>query len=196
VAWQVTNDQAGWSPLLDPGSGDGQIPGGGWTYAPMSMLGSTSLAGHLAHEADLRGLAQETRPVQNLDERGGVTFNRGPSFELVEKASGSLRRVRIDGEPGRGGGAARPAGARWGGKAPTPAQIESTRNAAEDAARAARTMVTQGGPPPASLPMVRPALPPPAAEGKPGAATRLGKQPTWGRGRGIGKGAASDTTAR
>jgi hypothetical protein len=197
VAWQVTDNYAGWSPLLS-GPADDQVPGGGWTYAPLSMLGSTSLTSQVVHEADLRGREAERRPVQNLDERGGVAFNRGPSFGLVEKAAGSLPRVRIEGlEPGlpRAGAAARPVGAKSSDKTPTPAAvIESTRNAAEDAARAARALVTSGGPPPASLPMVRPTLPPPAAEVKPGSATRQGKPPAWGRGR--GKGAASDTTER
>lgn len=200
VAWQVTDDRAGWSPLLSPGPAADQIPGGGWTWAPLSMLGSTSLASQVVHEADMRGSAQEARPVRNLEERGGVVYNRGPSFELVEKAAGSLPRVRIDGlEPGavsRAGAVARPAGAKRSDKTPPQATvIESTRNAAEDAARAARVLVTRGGPPPASLPMIRPALPPPTAEAKSGPTARP-QAPASGRAHGAGRGAAPDTTAR
>ena len=197
VAWQIADDNVGWSPLLSPGPADDQIRGGAWTYAPLSMLGSTSLASHVVHETDLSGPAQGTRPVRNLEERGGVVFNRGPSFELVEKAAGSLPRVKLEGlEPGAlpgGGAGAHLGGARGSDKTPPQAVvIESTRNAAEDAARTARALVTRGGPPPASLPMIRPSLPPPSAEAKPGPARR----PTWGRARGDGRGAAPDTTAR
>jgi hypothetical protein len=202
VAWQLANDYVGWSPLLTPGPADDQIRGGAWTFAPMGVLGSTNLASRVLHEPDLRGRVQEVQRVQNLAERGGVVFNRGPAFDLVEKSAGALPRVKIEPlEPQGSTGAAtaaRPGDAKGGTKggtkvseraAPPPVAIEPMRKAAEDAARVARSLADRGGPLPASLRMVRAAPSPPAAET--GAAPP--KAPP--RAPAARKGGAADTTA-
>ena len=204
VAWQVADDYAGWSPLLDPASVDDQIRGGPWTYVPLRTLGSTDLASHVVHESDLRGRVQNVTPVQNLAERGGVLVNRGPDFDLVEKVAGSLPRVKIEPlEPAAAPGAAtagRPGAAKggaksnfkpgaWGSEKSTPpAVLESVHRAADDAARRARAVVDRGGPPPASVQVIQPVLPPPATATKPG-------WKKFPRAPGAGIGGAADTTA-
>jgi hypothetical protein len=205
VAWQVADDYAGWSPLLTPGPADDQIRGGAWVYAPLGMLGSTALTDRLLHESDLRGRVQDVEPVRNLAERAGVTFNRGPAFDLVEKAAGSISRVKIEPveafEPGglTGGSATRPGdtkGATRGGTkaseraAAPPASIETLRRAAEDDARAARTLTDRGGPLPASLRMFHAIPSPPATEARPVPAKAPPRAPA------SRKGGAADTTAR
>lgn len=202
VSWQVADNYAGWSPLLAPGSADDQIRGGPWTYAPLGMLGNTDLVSHVVHESDLHGPVPNLKPVQNMAERGGVVFNRGPRFDLVEKAAGSFPRVKIEplepgaaaaGRPGESKGEAK-AGARGGTtgseKAASPAAIESMRRAGDDAARRARVLVDHGGPPPASVQVIHAVLPPPTTGAKPGAAKAPAGTPA------AGKGAAADTTAR
>lgn len=195
VAWQVADDYAGWSPLLTPGPADDQIRGGAWTYAPLGALGSTNLSGRVLHAPDLAGRVKEARRVENPGERAGVAFNRGPGFDLVEKTTGSLPRVKIEpleaeaptgaasaARPGFAKGAPR-GGAKAGERAaPPPTAIETVRKAADDAARAARDLAERGGPLPASLRMIRATLPlkPPAQAPVPAP----------------GKGGAADTTAR
>jgi len=203
VAWQVADRYAGWSPLLTPGSADDQIRGGAWTYAPLGTLGSTNLASHFLHDADLRGRVQEVQRVENMAERSGVVFNRGPAFDLVEKATGSIPRVKIEAiAPAGAAGALTPAppgdakaGSKGAAKAgeratPPPAAIENVRRAAEDAARAARSLADRGGPLPGSLRMIHAAPPPPGAEAKPVPAKGAPRAP------GAGKGGSADTTSR
>lgn len=203
VAWQLAGDYAGWSPLLDPAFADDQIRGGPWTYVPLRVLGSTDLASHVVHEPDLRGRVQDVRPVQNVSERGGVLFNLGPPFDLVERAAGSFPRVKIAtlepaaaagaatrGRPGVAKGDTRGKAGPWGSeKATSPALIESMHRAAEEAALRARTLVDRGGPPPESVQVIQAVLPPPATPARPG-----WKKPS-ARFPGAGKGSAADTTA-
>ena len=202
VAWQVADDYAGWSPLLTPGPADDQIPGGAWTYAPLNMLGSTNLSGRVLHAPELAGRVKEIHPVRNPGEHAGVVFNRGPGFDLVEKWTGSLPRVKIEPleaqapagaapaiRPGTVKGATR-AAAKAGERAvPLPTPIETVRMAAADAARAARALADRGGPLPPSLRMIRATLPPPAPE------TRSVPLKTAPRARVPDKGGAADTTA-
>ena len=205
VAWQIADDYAGWSPLLAPGSADPQIRGGPWTFAPLGTLGSTDLVSHVVHESDLKGRVQGGRAVQNLAERGGVVFNRGPRFELIEKAAGSFPRVKIEAlEPGSAPGALTTGrageskgdtragikgGATGSEKSAPPALIENMRRAALDAARRTRTQVDRGGPPPASVQVIQAVLPPPTGAAKPGAARSPARAPA------AGEGGAADTTA-
>ncbi len=191
VAWQVAGDYAGWSPLLVPSPVESQISGGAWTYAPLAALGTTDLSSQVVHESDLSGKIQEMRPVENFVERGGAVFNRGPKFELVEKRVGALKRVKIE-EPAVMGAAAGAGAARTVEKPGRGAleTAEATRRAAAEAARITRELVERGGRPPASLTIVRPALRPPEAEGKPVAPA---KGPPAGRTRGPEKGAGADS---
>jgi hypothetical protein len=161
VAWEVTDDYAGWSPLLSPPPPGIDINGGLWSYVPLGMLGNTGLPSHIVHDRDLGSRVQSGRPIVNLVERGGVLINRGPSFEMIEHYSGTLPRVKIEPQtpapassPGTSGTTASksPKGAQ---KAPANPAVESTRRAAEDAARAVRGQVQNGGAPPQSLAMLR-----------------------------------------
>ena len=191
VSWQLTGDYAGWSPLLSPNAVSVDIPGGSWTYAPLGVLGTTALSGHMVHAADLRGQLGSPRPVLNLAERGGVTFNRGPKFELVEKAAGPLPLVTIEPVVPAAGTGATPAhapGAKGKEKPqpPSPTLAESTRKAAEESARETRGLVESGGAAPERVRIVRPTFGEHRAP-KPGAPSAPAS--------GEKKGAAADSTA-
>ena len=203
VAWQIADDYAGWSPLLNPGPSDDQIRGGAWSYAPLSALGTTALSGRLLHD-ELHSRVQSVQPVRNLAEHAGVTFNRGPAFDLVERRTGPIPRVSIeplgDLEPaGPGGGGARPqetrggtrAGAQAGDRAAAAAAaIAAVRRAAEEEARTARGLADREAPLPASVHVVRPFASSAATRSILGQAKGRPRAPA-GR-----KGGAADSTAR
>jgi hypothetical protein len=158
VNWQLADAYVGWTPLGSRGLAMGGPPGGGYTYVPLSRLASTDLKSQIVPAAEIARQLADAKPVDNTVERGGVTINRGPKFEVVERFSGPLSRVRIsDGA----GGSKRAPGT---GQQAIENDLEATRRAAEDAARQARGIVERGGAPPARLPVVRPVLSAPAAK--------------------------------
>jgi hypothetical protein len=181
VTWQLADQYAGWAPLGPRGI---DMPGGGYTYVPLSQLASTDLKAQIVPADRIASQIALARPVNNTAVRAGVTINRGPRLDVVERATGPLARVRLSevapGAPKRGASA--------GAGASTMSleeQIAATRHAAEDVTRQARTVAGTGAAPPARLSVVRPMLaPPPAAKA---AAT---EERTPGR----GKTAAPDTT--
>jgi len=195
VTWQVTDDYVGWSPILAPGPSDGDINGGLWSYVPLGMLGNTALPSHIVHDRDLGGRVQSARPIVNLVERGGVLINRGPSFELIERYTGTLPRVKIEPQTPApasspsAGGTTVPKSPKGAQKAPASPVVESTRRAAEEAARATRGQVQSGGAPPQSVAVLRA----PARPGNP----QGGRPNPWQRQlEASGKQIAADSTAR
>jgi len=183
VNWQLADDIVGWAPLGPRGVDLGGIPGGGYTYVPLGQLASTNLKSQIVPADRIAGKLASARPLRNLAERNGVTINRGPKFELVERVSGPLSRVRLS-EVAPVAGGKRGPGA--GASAPTvEEEVAATQRAAEDAARQARAIAEQGGSPPARLSVIRPVLMP-----APGASTPAPERRAPGRGRG----AAADTT--
>ena len=193
VSWQLNGDYAGWSPLLNPNAPNADIPGGPWTYAPIGVLGATALSGHIVHAVDLRGQTTAPKPVINMAERGGVRFNRGPSFELVEKSVGTLPRVTIEPVVSAAAPSTPPAHApaakgKEKPQPPSPTPVESTRKAAEESARETRGMVESGEQVPERLRIVRAPMGGHHAPAKPGA-------PSASEGGGEKKGADTDSTA-
>ena len=195
VAWELADDYVGWSPLspaprgIDPGI----IPGGGFSYVPLSQLAATDLRARLVQPDLIADKLASARPIRNLVERDGVTINRGPRLELVERAAGPLARVKLA-EAGPPPGGRRRAGAGAGGAigaggraADAEDPVEATRRAAEAAAEQARAIVEQGAAPPARLPLLRP-----VGMSAPAGRTPGGERRAPGRGRS----AAPDSTAR
>ncbi len=181
VSWEATDQYVGWAPLGPRGQDFGGAPGGSYTYVPMSQLASTNLKAQIVPAEKIAEQIAIARPVQNMVERSGVTINRGPRFDLVERVAGPLTRVKLA-EVTLGGGGKRGPGA--GGATSTIEQeIEATQRAAEEAARQARTVAEGGGSPPSRLSMVRPVLTPAPVSRVPG-----------GRDPGRGKTAAPDST--
>jgi hypothetical protein len=183
VTWTISGDYAGWSPL--PPGGDAArlnslapIPPAAVHFAPLAQLGSTDLAARTVTATQARGMAEEAKPVKNLAERDGVTFNRGPSLAEVERRGGPLSRARIEDlvPANLGRLAAEPAGKAPAGKAPARPDddpIVVTKRAAERAAADARRLTGASGPSPSWLLMVRPVLGPPKPAG-PAARPRAG----------------------
>jgi uncharacterized protein DUF6600 len=185
VDWRVAGSYAGWAPLGPRGMDLGSVPGGGYSYVPLGSLGSTGLRSQIVKPEEIAPAVATARPVANTATRGGVTFNRGPRFDVVERAAGMpLPRAKLEGVvPGAKRGASGEAGT--GSAAATfDEQVAATRRAAEEATRQARTIAETGSAPSQRLMMVRPALT--AAPAKPAAGA--------GRAPGTGKAAAPDTT--
>jgi hypothetical protein len=164
VAWEEADDYVGWAPLFPRGASYGAIPGGTFTYVPLSQLTTTSIGLHAVQPDQIAEKLASARPVRNMVERDGVLINRGPKLEAVELATGPLPRVTLsDVSPALG---PRPAG-RTGESADA---LDATRRAAQAAADEARAIVRDGAAPPASVPVLRaivvapPASRPPAAE--------------------------------
>ena len=185
VSWQIADQYAGWAPLGPRGSQLGGLPGGGYTYVPLSQLASTNLKAQIVSPDQIESQIALAKPINNTVVKGGVTINRGPKLDVVERAAGPLTRVKLaeiaPGAPKRG------ASAGAGAVAPTMSieeQIEATRRAAEDATLQARTIAETGGSPPARLSVVRPVL-------NPGP---VAKPPAENRAPGRAKSAAPDTT--
>src|SRR5262245_20509412 len=185
VSWQVTDAYAGWAPIGPRGVDLGGIPGGGYTYVPLGQLASTNLKSAIVPAEEVAAKVALAKPANNSVVKNGITINRGPRFDMVERASGPLTRIKLaEIVPGakRGGTAAAGAGAP---ATSIDEQIEATRRAAKDAARQAQTIAETGGAPPARLSIVRPVLT--AAPAKP---------PATGSAPGHGKASAAPDTTR
>lgn len=169
VSWQLADQYAGWAPLGPRGVGLGGVPGGGYTYVPLSQLASTNLKAQIVKADEIAQQLTAAKPADNTAVRGGVTIHRGPQFAVVERAAGPLARVKLS-EVAPGGGKR---GASTGVSTMTlEEQVDATQRAADDATRQARMVAETGGSPPQRLSVVRPVLTvapaakPPAAEGR------------------------------
>lgn len=182
VSWSMNDVYVGWAPL-SPGGSFGDMPGRGWSWVPASQIADRDLGARILKNDQLVASSEGTRPIQNLAEADGVTFNRGPDIRMVEERTGPLQRVMIEDLV--------PADGTLLGELPrvsevpqgtTPAPIVTTRRAGERAARAASQAQKGGGL--TQLPMVRPF-------GVPGAHDGAGRLPgPRGRSR---TGAAADS---
>jgi hypothetical protein len=166
VSWELAGSFAGWAPLSPQGGGSPvDIPGGAYLYAPLDRMGSTDLRSHIATQATLGETAADAQPADDLVERDGLRFNRGPAFERIERAiGGQLPRVKLaeaaaSGRPGAARHEATPA------VEPGTVDIQAARHEAEEAARRARAMIEAGGRTPAVMRILRPAGIEPAGEG-------------------------------
>jgi hypothetical protein len=183
VSWQQADDYVGWAPLTPRGTNLGGVPGGGFTFVPMSQLPSTNLKSQIVPAELVAQMTAGARPVRNLIERDGVLINRGPKIDVVERATGPLTRVRLA-EVGPTIGVRRGEGAA-GRASITDDQLDETRRAAEAAAQQAKSITNEGASPPPSVSMVRALVVAPPTGRAPGR-----------RGPGRGRNAPADSTAR
>jgi Family of unknown function (DUF6600) len=158
VDWRATNDYVGWAPLMPAGVDPGIVPGGPYVFVPMTQLAGTGVASGILDAKQVGPQLEASEPVRNYVERDGVTFNRGPSLERIERAVGPLRRVTVDDVISArsrvpGGRLHERAGADTSGRNTL---IEETRRAALEAAREARALAKSGGITPLAVPIVRP----------------------------------------
>jgi hypothetical protein len=147
ATWEIAGDYVGWGPMSVRSSAADTPPSNAMHYAPLGQLGATDLRDHLVPTSQIGAALNDARPVRNMIQRDGVTFNRGPAFGLVEERSGPLTRVRVENlapaDPGK-----------------TETSIETTRRAAEDAAAEARRWSLAPNGAPSRLPVVRPSFGP------------------------------------
>jgi hypothetical protein len=182
VSWQIAGGYVGWAPMGPSGGGwSGGGPGGDYLYAPLSRMGSTDLAAHVATPADLGNAVANAQPADDLVERDGVRLNLGPPIARIERAVGmTLPRAKLT-EVGN-----RREPAREATSGPSPGgEIDAARREAEIATRRARALIEAGGRTPSVLPIVRP-----AAIGAPGRGIDVKKRPARPR----PSDAAPDTT--
>ena len=126
---------------------------------PTATLASTDLHAHVATTAQLGARLGSARTVQNLDRDRGVTFDRGPRIEDIERVTGPLGRVRIEDSLPVGAAttpapAGRPA-ASPGGYRPAPL-ADAAKRAAEQSAREADALSRQKAAAPGVWKLVRP----------------------------------------
>ena len=165
VAWGANDQYAAWSPLLSPSPAEDAIPGGAWTYAPLGALGETNLPAQIVHADNPVVKAVAVLPVQNIVQVKGVAINRGPQFELVERHTGKLPRIRIE-ERELGVTPAAPAARVTGRGGAADAQdaaldaMAASRREAEEAARAAKALAERGGAPPQTVTVLKPTMVP------------------------------------
>ena len=141
VTWLTSGDYIGWGPLTAHSSFGGPAPAAATHWAPLAQLGATDLSTRLVPTAQVATIAKDAEAIHNVARVGGVTIDRGPSIESVERLRGPLVRARVEDlvpvDLGR----------RIAGP-PT--------RAAQQAAFEARQLTQVGGTAPASLPVVRP----------------------------------------
>jgi hypothetical protein len=168
VSWEQTTDYVGWAPMSPSGYDPGVIPGGQYLYVPTGQLPSADVQTRARTRDQIGAPLGAPQPVENLVERGGVRFNAGPKFDVIERRTGPLPRVKIEDLFPIGGSAAKP-GAKPDqprafqkpGAQPVPpvaadevARIGELRRTAEEAAREARSVTEKKASPPHSIRVV------------------------------------------
>jgi hypothetical protein len=177
VSWEETPDYIGWAPMSPAGYGPESVPGGAYVYVPTAELPATDVQARARTKDQIGEKLGAPQSIDNPVERGGVRFNAGPKFDVIERRSGPLPRVKIeDLLPGAGSVTkpdtrldrqsaptpSRPRAVRKPGVRPAPAgisaeaaRVESLRRAAEEAAREARAVTEKNAAPPPSISVVR-----------------------------------------
>ena len=180
VSWEWTPDYIGWAPMFPPGYSTGLVPGGEYVYVPTSALPVSDLKSRLRTKDQIGNALGAPHAIERLLEHDGVTFNGGPAFELIEKLTGQLPRVKIEDllagdavrtKTGTGTAPARPPERRpemqrspatpVSRTAPAP-DLDALRKAGEDAARETRRVADSKQAPPLSIGLVRPMVKPEA----------------------------------
>lgn len=156
VSWEESPDYIGWAPMFPASYDPGLIPGGGYTYVPTGQLSSTDLQTRTRTKVQIGETLGATKPIENLVERDGIRFNAGPKFDVIERHTGPLARVKIedllsgDGPVTKPGARPTPAGTAAGATV-----VEEMKRAAEEAARSARSVTGRSTSPPPSIGLVR-----------------------------------------
>lgn len=178
VTWLASGDYVGWGPLTAHAQFGDAPPPAATHWAPLAQLGATDLRTHIVPTAQVATVAANPKPIHNEARVGGVTIERGPAIEAVERVRGPLPRARVEdlvpvdlgrriaGPPTR---ASLPGRATAGTDSAAVANrdaIDRMQRAAQQAAFEARQLVQVSGVAPASLPIVRPIFGP-RGEGAP-----------------------------
>ena len=158
VDWRESPDYVGWAPRMPSSIDYGGIPGGAFVFVPTVQLPATTVSAGLLSLDQLGESAADLEPVRNTAEANGVLFNRGPSIERIERATGLLQRGTIADliPPDR-----RLPGSelRERDSSATPIDrelLQLTQQAGEEAARVAESTVEAKGFAPLRIPVVRP----------------------------------------
>jgi hypothetical protein len=164
VAWSGDQNVVGWAPVPPSGGNWNGVPGGPFLYVPMSQLSATDLSSHMMKAADLGAEAAHVAPIRIVGEHEGLKFNRGPSFEDVERAVGRpLATVKL-GEHNPLAPAGKSHAAAAPGTTPPASKEDSVavvREAAAAEARQAREIIDAHQDAPAALPILRVTRPQP-----------------------------------
>jgi hypothetical protein len=170
VSWEETPDYVGWAPLFPAGYDSGLVPDGGYLYVPVAQLPNTDVQTRTRTRDQIGQELGSPQPIVNPVQIDGVRFNAGPKFDLIERRAGPLPRVNIeDLLPGAGPVTrpgspepSRPPAVRRAGSRPAPAwtagdttTVEAMRRAAEETARATRSVTQHNATPPPSIGVVR-----------------------------------------
>jgi hypothetical protein len=167
VSWEETPDYIGWAPISPAGYDSGLVPGGLYTYVPTSELATTDVQTRTRTKDQIGEKLGSPQRIENPRERDGIRFNAGPRFDAIERRSGPLSRVKIEELLPDGGPATRPrARPAPAGAAGDTTTVEATKRAAEEVARAARSVTGKNTVPPPSIGMLRRTAKPGTAPGE------------------------------
>lgn len=146
--WQVYGDYVGWAPMMARGSSTPKEDP--WHFLPANQLAATDLKGRILTRQDVAARAPEEsfRTVENFATVNGVTVNRGPSLDWIERKAGPVSRVRIA-DIAQG-----PNAPAEGAQATTPGIRELSHRAAE-AAKDTKRIAEAGARPPQEVPLLR-----------------------------------------
>jgi hypothetical protein len=177
VSWEGTTDYIGWAPMPPAGYDWGLVPGGLYTYVATAELPATDVQTRMRTKDQIGEKLGAPQRIENPRERDGIRFNAGPRFDVIERRSGPLRRVKIEdllpgGDQVTKPGArsdrqpastpSKPHAIRKPGTRPAPAgttdettAAEEVRRAAEESARSARSVTEKNVAPPPSIGVLR-----------------------------------------
>lgn len=157
VSWQAGDNYIGWAPLTPPGFSYSAVPGGAFNYVSVKDITATDLSSRIVPESDLRDKIGDAKPVENMVKSGGVTFNRGPRLDWIERTTGPLQRARIEDLVPAGTVQLPQERSAAPGKSPSASdQAAAMKVAAERATTEARRISQSGTAAPGRLPLLRP----------------------------------------
>ena len=91
VAWTGNSNYVGWAALSPTGR-----PAGNFNVVQRSDLGATDLRTRMLTPEKASSALKDASLIENFQQVQNVRVNLGPSIEWVEKATGPLKRVRLE----------------------------------------------------------------------------------------------------
>jgi hypothetical protein len=161
VTWNTNETSVAWAPLGPNSTWTAPAQGAQYNVIARQDLGSPELKAKIVTGEQAQSALAGAESVRNLDQTNGVTYNRGPRIDWVERVTGPLRRAQLEDlvapqSPGAVSGRVRGAGQRSApGTGTTVGRESPMQHAADEATQRARSLIQQKQMP-ASLPVVRP----------------------------------------
>jgi hypothetical protein len=96
VVWQAGDNYVGWAARMPDDGQYANVPNGAFNYVATKDLTSSDLGSRVVHQQGLDPVeASHIKLVENIDHREGLTFNRGPRLDWIERYTGLLKRAQV-----------------------------------------------------------------------------------------------------